>query len=247
MSYSKEYLVDVLIQLHTKTGKVPTKRMLNSINGLPSEMAYRKQFGSWGNALKEAGFEPTKPYPSKKAIENSVKAREGKKGGNNKGGKRINEHGYVEVWMPDHPNANRKGYVIEHRFVMSNYLKRPLYPWEEVHHKNGIKTDNRIENLEILSKQEHASLHEKIQPDKHIRKNSVTCIYPGCTTLTASKYRLCTKHYRLQWARKKKGLINEITEIKEIPRTHSKETKKLLSELVKKRPRENGRFAKSQE
>ncbi|MCY8243526.1 homing endonuclease associated repeat-containing protein [Bacillus haynesii] len=247
MSYSKEYLINVLIQLNKETGKVPTRSMLNSKKGLPSDMAYRKHFGSWGKALKEAGFEPTKPFPSRKAIENSVNARKGKKGGNNKGGKRINEYGYIEVWKPEHPNADSKGYVKEHRLVMSDYLGRPLFPWEDVHHKNGIKTDNRIENLEVLSKGDHSALHERIQPEKHLRKESVVCIYPGCTTLTSSKYSLCTKHYRLQWGRMKKGLIKEITEIKEISRTHSEETKELLSEIAKKQLRKNGRFAKSQE
>lgn len=51
--------------------------------------------------------------------------------------------------MPDHPNAYANGCVQEHTAVMSNLLGRPLINGENVHHKNGVKTDNRPENLEL--------------------------------------------------------------------------------------------------
>lgn len=72
--------------------------------------------------------------------------------------RRLTTRGYVEVWMPDHPMAQKNGYLMEHRLVMAEHLGRPLERGEVVHHKNEDKTDNRIENLELLSKAVHDRL-----------------------------------------------------------------------------------------
>lgn len=53
------------------------------------------------------------------------------------------------LWEPDHPNADSNGRVAEHRHVMSESLGRPLEPFENVHHINGVRDDNRLENLEL--------------------------------------------------------------------------------------------------
>ena len=58
---------------------------------------------------------------------------------------------YVMVSVPEHPKANAKGYVLEHRYVMEQRLGRLLLDHENVHHINGDTTDNRLENLELWS------------------------------------------------------------------------------------------------
>jgi hypothetical protein len=72
-----------------------------------------------------------------------------------KGGRAVDKNGYIWLRKPEHPNANSSGQVAEHRFVMAEHLGRPLHAWENVHHINGIKDDNRIENLTIVSKGVH--------------------------------------------------------------------------------------------
>ena len=62
---------------------------------------------------------------------------------------RYTKAGYIEVRFPEHPNAHSGGYLFEHVFIMSQRLDRALYPDERVHHKNGIKDDNRDGNLEL--------------------------------------------------------------------------------------------------
>lgn len=59
-------------------------------------------------------------------------------------GRYTTKDGYIQVQTPD-------GLRYEHRIIMERSLGRPLYPDERVHHKNGIKNDNRLENLELWS------------------------------------------------------------------------------------------------
>lgn len=66
-------------------------------------------------------------------------------------GRHVTGQGYVMVQAPGHPNADRLGRVLEHRYVMAELLGRPLLPEETVHHRNGSRTDNRPENLELWS------------------------------------------------------------------------------------------------
>lgn len=139
MKYSEDKLVSLFKELESELGRRPTRNDWIDSNLTPSIMPIRQRFGNWSNFMKHLGLPLLKPEISSLARSNSIKARRGKKGGNNKGGRYRNKHGYIEVWMPEHPNAKGGGYIMEHRLVMSYMLGRPLKKGENVHHKNGKK------------------------------------------------------------------------------------------------------------
>lgn len=85
----------------------------------------------------------------------------GKKHPSWKGGIRVDSHGYILVYKPEHPSANGRGYVFESRLIMEATLGRYLTKKEVVHHKEKID-DNRPKNLELFSSnREHTSYHNK--------------------------------------------------------------------------------------
>ena len=78
-------------------------------------------------------------------------------------GRITDKDGYVAIHCKGHPNARKHThYVFEHRLVMEEALGRYLLPTEVVHHINGIRDDNRIENLQLFqSNAEHLAVDLK--------------------------------------------------------------------------------------
>lgn len=66
---------------------------------------------------------------------------------------RIQASGYWLLYRPDHPDADKRGRIMEHRLVMEEKIGRRLRPEEVVHHMNHVRDDNRPENLMLLPDQ----------------------------------------------------------------------------------------------
>ena len=106
----------------------------------------------------------------------------GKKNPNWRGG-RIESHGYIYRYCPDHPKAI-KGYVAEHKLFMEKHIGRYLRANETVHHINRIKNDNRLENLELTTDTKHRQHHNRDKQNPAYRhdvstKNIIACYLNG--------------------------------------------------------------------
>lgn len=78
-----------------------------------------------------------------------LKGRVGEKSPNWQGGRHYDENGYVRLTNVSYPGCEKRNRAYEHHVVMAHHLGRPLLKAETVHHKNGVRDDNRIENLEL--------------------------------------------------------------------------------------------------
>lgn len=67
------------------------------------------------------------------------------------GGRCKDPRGYIKILKPEHPFCDRDGYVYEHRLVIEKQINRYLHNKNNVHHLNKNKSDNRIQNLILLS------------------------------------------------------------------------------------------------
>lgn len=98
-----------------------------------------------------------------------------------KGGRTIDSYGYVKILSPNHPFKDSKGYVKEHRLVMENHLGRYLRQNELVHHRDENKQNNKIENLQLITRSAHQNHHN---PRKGYRMDydGVVCLECGADT-----------------------------------------------------------------
>jgi len=71
----------------------------------------------------------------------------------------ISREGYILIKIPEHPKSF-KGWYYEHRLVIEKKLDRILEVWETIHHINENKTDNRIENLFLCTREQHNKAHK---------------------------------------------------------------------------------------
>ena len=135
--------------------KIPIDRMIELYEkGLTQEEVAEKLGTSqkviW-KRMKEIGYEAR------------VAAKRNQYGSNNdswKGGRVFDSRGYVLVKTPNHPRAKRQGdYVFEHILAVEKEIGRYLNVGEIIHHINGIKDDNRLNNLYITNPSEHSSMH----------------------------------------------------------------------------------------
>ena len=112
--------------------------------------------------------------------------------GFSEGTKRHNTKGYVEVKRSDHPRANPRGWVAEHLLVWEEINKQSLPEGWHIHHLNGIRDDNRQENLSALPAKEHAKLISNLQ--RRVRELEIQVSRDLLTSLFEAQRSLMEKY-----------------------------------------------------
>lgn len=141
---------------------------------------------------------------------------------------------YVLVYLPNYPNCDERGYVREHRLVMEKHLGRYLKSGEIVHHKNGVKNDNRLENLQLMSQSDHIKCHNpgKRQSKESLEKRAKSLRGYYKNNPHPMMGRVWTKEQRKKLLKARKKQIPPM-----LGKKHSEETKKKMSKksLTRKR------------
>lgn len=142
--YSPEILLSYLTHFIWKYGKVPTANEFRNEPLYPDLNHFYYFFGGWRIAIEMIG-EKSRKYDVYKV---HVKSSDG-------------------YWLR---KINGK-YIREHRIIVQNTIGRLLEPFEQVHHINGDRLDNRVENLQILTHREHSRITTRKRWELHHAKN----------------------------------------------------------------------------
>ena len=122
---------------------------------------------------------------ARKSWETSVGKYTGDKASGWRGGRFKDSSGYITVYVKDYEGGKKISYrgrhALEHRLVMEAHLGRRLEKWEIVHHINGIKDDNRLENLQVLPSGEHNKQCQQLYIENQRLKNACISLFLlGC-------------------------------------------------------------------
>src|SRR3990167_8421206 len=108
-----------------------------------------KKLHSEAHLGKKMVFSDIDKWKSNKSVATKGKINLRDKNGNWDGGRWKTSEGYIRLWV----GTNK--YPFEHRIIMEEFLKRKLEKHEYIHHINGIKDDNRLENLKVVKMKTH--------------------------------------------------------------------------------------------
>lgn len=138
--------------MHKRIDGIELQRLYTQEELTPTQIAQRMNFSVMGidGALRRFGI----PRRYRSILPTSYGKREAHP--NWKGGRHINSQGYVLVLDPEHPHTTQSGYVREHILIWEKTHNKPLPKGWVIHHLNGIKNDNRPQNLVAMPLKSHS-------------------------------------------------------------------------------------------
>lgn len=144
--------------------KISVGKIHNLLKKYEIEPKTRKTNKKWCKKLSESKKGKI-PYNKGKKMSEEQKEKLSIKKSGGIGKKVKTTTGYIKIYFPDHPKSDKRGFILEHILIMECNIGRHLRKNEVVHHKNKIKTDNRIKNLQLMTRSEHMKLHRKERND----------------------------------------------------------------------------------